>query len=277
MQAITPDYFRTMQIPLLGGREFTDGDRDGQLPVVIVSRSFARRFWPNGNAVGKRIGYPFPSPWMTIVGIAADVRADSLRDTTAISVYLPWRQRSRLSIPEMWVVVRTNGEPASIGDAIRRIVREVDRAVPVSDVRTMTAVAAESVRKTRFVTTLVGAFALLSIVLGAVGIYGVMSYLVGQRTREMGIRIALGASSAGVMGLVVGRALRLALLGTAVGVIAAFFATRSLRQWLYGVSATDPVTFFAVPLLFLGVAALASSAPALRATRVDPAASLKAD
>jgi len=275
LQSVTPDYFTAMGIPLLRGRAFTDADRADALPVAMVSRSVARRFWPNDDAVGKRIGYAFDSPWMTIVGVVPDTKQDSLRDTLATSIYVPWEQRTRMSGAEMWLVVRTTEDPASVTTAIRRIVRETNPSVPVSDVRTMSAVVGDSMSKTRFTTLLVGAFATLALLLGAVGIYGVMSYLVSQRAREMGIRIALGAKRADVVRLVVGRAMWLAATGGIVGIAAAIFVARALRQWLYGVSPSDPITLTAVSVLLLGVASLASFAPALRATRVDPALSLR--
>jgi len=212
---------------------------------------------------------------MTIVGVVPDTKQDSLRDTASTSIYTPWQQRSRMSGSEMWLVVRSAADPAQVTSAIRRIVGETDRSVPVSDVRTMTAVIDHSLSATRFTMLLVGAFASLALLLGAVGIYGVMSYLVGQRTREMGVRVALGATRRQVMGLVVGRAVRLAAVGGIAGLAAAFVATRALRQWLYQVSPSDPTTFALVALLFVIVAAVASSAPALRATRVDPATSLR--
>jgi putative ABC transport system permease protein len=276
-QMVTPRYFETMRIAVTRGRAFTDADRDGQLPVTIVSESVARRFWPGQDPLGRRIGYPYDSPWLTVVGVVPDTKQDSLRDTASTSMYVPWQQRTRMSGNEMWLVARTAGSPATFGPAIRSIVREVDRAVPVSDVRTMDAVVAASVHKARFTTLLVGLFAACALLLGAIGIYGVMSYLVSQRTQEMGIRIALGATRFGVIGLVVGRATRLAVIGAGVGVLAAFFATRSLGSLLYSVSSSDPVTFVAVPLGFLLIALLASYAPALRATRVDPVKALRAD
>jgi putative ABC transport system permease protein len=276
-QSVTPAYFGTMGIPLLRGRAFTDGDRSDAAPVAIVSQSLAHRFWPDEDAIGKRVGYPYESPWMTIVGIVPDTKQDSLRDTLSTSIYTPWGQRSRMSGAEMWLVVRSAGDPASVTAAIRRIVTETDRTVPVSDVRTMSAVLDRSLSTTRFTMTLVAAFAALALILGAVGIYGVMSYLVSQRTREMGIRVALGATRSGVVRLVVGRAVRLAAAGSIAGLVAALFTTRALRQWLYGVSSADPATLAIVAVLFLGVAALASAAPALRATRVDPSTSLRAE
>ena len=276
-QQVSPDYFGTMGIPLLRGRGFTTSDRSGQSPVAIVSESVARRFWPNENAIGKRIGPAWNFPWMTIVGIVPDTKQDSLRDTSRTSVYVPIAQRTLHMGSEAWLAIRTAGDPAPLGATIRRVVADIDRTVAVSDVRTMTTIVSESVRKTRFTVLLVGAFALAALLLGAIGIYGVMSYLVGQRTREMGIRIALGASAGGVIGLVVGRAARLAALGVLLGVLAALVATRWLGSLLYGVSATDPVTFVIVPLLFLGVAVVASYAPARRATHIDPVRALRAE
>jgi putative ABC transport system permease protein len=212
---------------------------------------------------------------MTIVGLVPDTKQDSLRDTASMSIYMPWQQRSRMSGAEMWLVVRSAADPGQVAAALRRIVAETDRTVPVSDVRTMHAVVADSMRNTRFTTLLVGVFATLALLLGAVGIYSVMSYLVGQRAREMGIRLALGAERADVVRLVVTRAMRLATVGGVIGIVAALFAARGLRQWLYGVSPSDPVTLAAVSILLLGVASLASLSPALRATRVDPATSLR--
>jgi len=276
-QSVTPDYFTTMGIPIQQGRAFSDVDRPGAPPVVIVSRSVARRFWPNEDAIGKRVGYPYDTLWMTIVGVVPDTKQDSLRDTLSTSVYTPWRQRSRMSGEEMWLVVRATGDPASIAASIRRIVAEADRTVAVSDVRTMNAVVDRSLSTTRFTTVLVASFAALALLLGAVGIYGVMSYLVSQRTREMGIRVALGATRSQVVRLIVSRALRLAAAGGVVGLGAALMTTRALRQWLYGVSPSDPTTLAIVAVVFLVVAVVASSAPALRATRVDPSTSLRAE
>jgi putative ABC transport system permease protein len=266
-----------MGIPLLRGRGFTDADRGGQPPVAIVSESVARRYWPGEDALGKHIAPPWDSPWMTIVGIVPDTRQDSLRDTSRTSVYIPWAQSTLRYTSEMWVVVRTTRDPASLTTALRGAVRDIDRTVAISDVRTMKAVVSDSVRKARFTMLLVGAFAAAALLLGAIGIYGVMSYLVGQRTQEMGIRIALGSTSHGVITLVVGRAIRLASSGAIIGLAAALIATRWLGVFLYEVSALDPLTFVATPLLFLLVAVVASYGPAWRATRVDPVRALRAE
>jgi predicted permease len=276
-QQVTPDYFHTLRIPLVRGRLFTITDRDGQLPVAIVSQSIAQRYWPNGDPIGKRIGAPWESPWLTIVGVVPDTRQDSLRDTSRTSMYIPWAQRTAFLGNEMWVLVRSTNDPGQLTLAVRAAVRDLDRTVAVSDVRTMDAVVAQSIRRARFTVLLVGAFALSALLLGAIGIYGVMSYLVSQRTQEMGIRVALGATVGAVVGLVVGRATKIAAIGVAFGVAGALFATRWLGTLLYDVSATDPITFVAVPLLFLMIAVLASYAPARRATRIDPVRALRAE
>jgi predicted permease len=277
VQQVTPDYFTTMGIALRRGRGFTDADREGQPPVAIVSETVARRFWPGEDVVGRRIGYPWNSPWLSIIGVVSDSRQDSLTDTLTATIYVPWQQRTRMSTSEMWVVARATTDPGSLAEAIRRVVREADRSVAVSDVRTMDAVIADSLTRARFTTLLVGALALTALVLGALGVYGVMAYLVSQRTQEIGVRIALGAPPRQVVRLVLSRALGLAAAGGVVGIVAAIAATRRLASFLYGISATDPLTFALVPLLFLVVAAAASYAPARRATRVDPVRALRAD
>jgi putative ABC transport system permease protein len=276
-QQVTPDYFHTMRIPLARGRQFTSADRDGQLPVAIISQSIAERYWPNGDPIGRRIAAPWESPWLTIVGVVPDTKQDSLRDTSRTSMYIPWAQRTAFLGSEMWVLARSTNDPGQMTSAIRAVAHDLDRTVAVSDVRTMDAIVAQSTRKARFTVLLVAAFALSALLLGAIGIYGVMSYLVSQRTQEMGIRLALGATVSAVIGLVVGRATKIAAIGVAFGVVGSLFTTRWLGTLLYDVSATDPITFIAVPLLFLAIAVLASYAPARRATRIDPVRALKAE
>jgi predicted permease len=274
-QTVTPGYFATMHIPLLRGRGFTDDDRVGRPLVAVVSQSVARRFWPRGDALGKRFGYPYDSPWFTIVGIVPDTKQDSLRDTSRVTIYMPWQQRTEKVGSELWVVARVTGSAAAAGAAIRHVVRDIDRGVPVSDVRTMDDIVSGSVAAARFTTTLVAAFALVALALGAVGIFGVMSYVVSERRREMGLRIALGASAAGVVRLIVGRALRVSAFGTAAGLGCAALAVRPLHRWLYGVSPLDPVAFGVVPIVFAAVAVIASYLPARRATRANPAAVMR--
>jgi predicted permease len=276
-QAVTENYFAAMSIPIKEGRGIDATDGPDANPVAMVSESMAKQFWPKESAIGKRIGYPWPSPWITIVGVVPDVRQDSLRDTLNTSIYVPWRQRSRMSGTEMWVIARTAGDPSAMAGSIRSIVRDIDRTVAVSDVRTMDEIIGRSVQRDRFILIMVGGFAIVALTLGAVGIYGVMSYLVSQRTQEMGVRIALGASTGSVVAMVVRRGALMAGAGAVVGVIAAVWATKPLAAFLYGVSATDPLTFVSVPIAFLLVALLASLVPARRATRVDPVRALRAD
>ncbi|HEV2181511.1 MAG TPA: ABC transporter permease [Gemmatimonadaceae bacterium] len=273
-QTVTPGYFAAMGIPMLRGRSFTDDDRAGQPPVAVVSQSVAKRFWPREDAIGQRIGYPFDSPWITIVGVVPDTKQDSLRDTSTATMYMPWAQRTRMVGSELWLVVRTTGDPVGAGFGIRRIVHDIDRGVPVSDVRTMDDVVSGSVVGARFAAALITVFALVALALGAVGIFGVMSSVVNERRQEMGLRMALGATQGRVVKLVVGRALRLAAVGTLAGLVCAIVAVRPLHRWLYGVSAMDPVTFAAVPIVFAVVALLASYLPARRATRVEPVAAM---
>lgn len=276
-QSVTEGYFAAMNIPVIEGRAIDANDGPSSSPVAMVSASMAKRFWPNTSAVGKRIGYPWPSPWITIVGVVPDVRQDSLRDTLGMSIYVPWEQRTRMSANAMWILARTTGDPGALAPIIRGIVKDIDRTVPVSDVQTMDDILDRSMQRDRFTMIMVGLFALAALLLGAVGIYGVMSYLVSQRTQEMGVRIALGASAGSVMGLVVKRSTMMAALGAVAGVVAAVWATKPLASLLYGISPTDPLTFVSVPLGFLLVAIAASYIPARRATRIDPISTLRGE
>lgn len=281
-QTVTPGYFGTLGIPMRAGRDFASADEASAPPVAIVSQSLARRYWPNGDVLGQRIGYPFPGPWLTIIGIAADVRVDSLRDTSAVAIYLPVSQAlsghfGPIPSAALSVAIRTRGDPAIIERSIRSIVRDIDHTVAVSQVRTMDDVVAQSVAKPRFTSALVGAFAVIALILGGVGIYGVMSYLVSQRTHEMGIRAALGATSLGIVSLVVRRAIVVTGAGAAVGIAGALLTTRALQKLLFGVSPTDPLTLALVAAGFGVIAVLASAAPAHRAARADPMRALRGE
>jgi predicted permease len=273
-QMITPDYPRAMGIPLVDGRAFTDADRPGTPDVVLVSESLARKFWPAGDAVGKRIGYPWPSPWLTVVGVVKDVKADSLTSSRTMTVYRPFAQAP---ITTMTVVARTSAQPALIADLLRATVAELDPNVPVSDVAAMEYVVASSMARPRFAMGLLSAFAAVALLLGAVGIYGVIAYAVSQRTREIGVRMALGATAGDTMWMVIRRGAMLAATGVALGTVGALVATRLFAGLLYGVSATDPATFATVALISGSVAILACYIPARRATRVDPAVALRAE
>jgi len=274
-QIVTPGYFPTMEIPISRGRLFTDQDARASEPVVVISESMAKHFWPGQNAIGKHIGYPWPSPWLTVVGVVPDVRIRGARDTSDQEVYVPFAQRASFFSQEMTLVVRTSRDPAAVGRELAVVVSSIDRTVPVSSVRTMEEMESRFVATPHFTMLLVGGFAVLALVLGAIGIYGVMSYVVSQRTHELSLRTALGATSGDLLRMVVRRAAGLAVAGAVVGVGAALLSVAPLRSMLYGVSATDPVTFATVPLFFILVAALASLVPAWRAARVDPVSALR--
>lgn len=277
-QAITPEYLDTFGVPVVSGRGFTTADRaDGQL-VALISQSVAKRYWPAGDAIGKRIGYPYDSPWLTIVGVVPDLRLDSLRDTSAMAVYVPLAQRLTADPnPVLSIAIRARGDIGAIERSIRPVVESVDTQVAVTEVRTMEDVVASSMAKSRFTTILVSAFALVAVLLGAIGIYGVMSYLVSQRTHELGVRAALGATPWDIASLVLRRSALLGVAGGAIGIAGALAATRALHAMLFAVSTTDPLTFAIVPLGFLAVALLATVPPARRATRSDPVGALRRD
>ena len=275
LQTITPGYLTAMGIPVVRGRAFDDNDRADAPPVALVSQAFARRFWPNADPIGKRLGYPYQSPWITVVGVVPDVKLDSLRDTSAIAVLVPFAQRQSFSTPAMFMVVRSNADVNVIARQLRETVASIDRTVPVTSVRTMSGVVAQSVERPRFTTSLVAGFALAALLLGATGIYGVMTYIVNQRAQEMGVRMALGATPSDIVRLVVGRGTALAIAGAAIGCIVALLTTRLLQSLLFGVSATDPLTFGVAVGVFVGVAILASAGPARRATRADPVQALR--
>jgi predicted permease len=272
---ITPGFLSVLGMPLVRGRGFTPADRAGAPLVALVSQSLARRFWPNDDALGKRIGYPYPTEWLTVVGVVPDVRLDSLRDTSMITVYVPFAQRVSFASIEQSIVVRSTAAPAVIGRQLRDVVASIDRTVPVTAVRSMDDVVAESVAKPRFTTLLVAGFALAALLLGATGIYGVMSYIVTQRAHEMGVRLALGATPRDLVSLIVGRGARLAIIGAVIGCALALAVTRALQSLLFGVSATDPLTFGVAVILFVIVAVVASAVPARRATRADPVEALR--
>jgi putative ABC transport system permease protein len=264
-----------MNIALLRGRGFTDADRDGAPDVAIVDEALAKRFWPNEDPIGKRIGHPWDSPWLTVVGVVHNIATQRVGDAdSAMAVYRPLLQESALT---MTVVVRSDAATAQIGARVRRAVASIDPSVPVSEVRTMDQIISGSVSKPRFTMVLLGAFAGLALLLGAVGIYGVVSYSVTQRNREIGIRMALGAKQNDVLKLVVRRGALLAVLGAAIGLVLSVAAMRGVSSLLYGVEVADPATFILAPLLLVGVAVVASYIPGRRAAAVDPVRVLNAE
>jgi putative ABC transport system permease protein len=275
-RVVSPAYFKTMSIPLLDGRVFTDGDKSDSPPIVVISETMARRFWPGENPLGKRIkvGRSTSSwPWLTVIGVVKDVRQYELIIEPKPQMYVPYQQAEFFEPRAL--VIRTNFNPLSLAGTVRQTVWEIDKDQPVSDISTMEEVIADSVAQQRFSMLLLGIFAGLALVLAAVGIYGVMSYSVAQRTREIGIRMALGAQRSDVLKMTIGSGLRLVLVGAAIGLVAALVLTRVMSSLLFGVSPTDPLTFISISIVLIGVAVLASYVPALRATRVDPIFALR--
>ena len=282
VRGVSPRYFETMGIRLIRGRVFTDQDRRGGQPVAIIDENLAHEYWPNQDALGQRLRNGNHAPWKTIVGIVAHVRhyqvvgeeaSTSGTEGSAKGVYyFPLYQENS---PATFLIARTSGDPTPLSGVIRAAVHEVDPGQPVSDLRTMDQRIAMSMGPRRSAVTLLSVFAAMALTLAAVGLFGLIRYNVTQRTQEIGVRMALGASRRDILEMVLGESLRLALLGVAGGLLAAFTLTRVLASLLYGVSATDPLTFAGTALLLTCVALLASWVPAWRATRVDPLVALR--
>lgn len=273
---VSPHYFHTMGIPLRKGRAFTDADTRSSEQVVIVSEELARKHWPGQDAIGKRLraGDEAELPWRTIVGIAGNVRTQGQDVRFVPELYIPLTQYPWALEPRD-VVVRAASNPAGLTSAVRREIAALDKDQPVSDVRTLDHVAGEPVAQRQFLMVLLGVFAGLALALAAVGIYGVMTYSVAQRTHEIGIRMALGAEQRDVLKLIVARGLALAVVGVAAGLVAAFTLSRLMASLLYGVRPGDPATLAIVCLTLVAVALAASYIPARRATKVDPMVALR--
>jgi putative ABC transport system permease protein len=282
-----------MKIPLLAGRWFNERDDRSHLTpeatkgmdalqkfvnglrVVIIDEEFARRYFPGGDAIGRRIqigGEDPKAPVVTVVGVVGRVKMDGLsRESNSVQGYFPF-----LQFPlSPTVIVRAQTPPEALMAAVRKGVREIDSSLPIHNVRSMRRIRADSIARERFILALVGSFAAVSLLLAMVGIYGLMSYVVTQRTREIGIRMALGAQASDVRILVLRRGLTLALAGVAIGLGGAFALTRVMKTLLFEVSATDPLTFALVTLLLTLVALSACWIPARRATKVDPMTALR--
>jgi predicted permease len=268
-----------MGIPLLQGREFTATDATGIRPVAILSETAARRYWQDGNVVGKRFAFNNDSaPWMEIIGVVGAIHNQSLDRDPTPDLYLPYRENPYLFAPTaMTLVLRTVEDEATLAPAVRDMVRSLDRSLPVSHIRPLEAYVGDSSAPQRFNVVLLGAFAVIALLLASAGLYGVMSYLVNQRTSEIGIRMALGARPTDVLGLVVRKAMLLAGAGVVLGMIAAAAATRLMSSLLFGVQARDPMVFAVAPVILIAVAMLASYIPARRASRVDPLVALRMD
>jgi predicted permease len=270
------DYFQAMGIPLLSGRLFGDHDDLANPRVALIDDYMARQLWPNQDPVGKRfhIGSitDTNSPWITIIGVVGQVKQYTLDSDSRIAFYLP---QSQYPARAMNVVVRSSSDPAALTAAVKQQVRELDGDLPLYNVVTMQHRLDESLARRRFTMLLLGVFAMVALALATIGIYGVMAYLVSQGARDLGIRMALGATPNAVLMLIVSRGVVLAVTGAAAGVLAAVVVSRLLRSLLFGIAATDPLTFVGVPSLLVLIALVASYIPALRASRIDPAQSLR--
>ena len=277
-RVVNPDYFNTLKIPLQRGRVFDARDHADSTPVFLVNRRLAEQFWPGEDPTGKRlkVGPPdAPNPWVTIIGVVGDVRQAGLYGEQQAELYAPYTQERRSWMSPRDLIVRTSGDPAAVAGAVRQAVWAVDKDQPVSNIRTMDQVFAATVSRERFQTLLLALFAALALVLACVGLYGVISYAVAQRTREIGVRMALGAQPWDVLRLVLRQGMTLTFAGLVFGIAVALAVTRVMSDLLFGVTATDAVTFVSVGALLVVVAFLACYVPARRATKVDPLIALR--
>jgi predicted permease len=263
------EYFQTVNIPLLRGRSFSNEERDDAKPVIVINEAMARHIWPGEDPIGKRVG---EDQMLTVIGVVGNVKNYGLLRSTVPEMYAPYTLKSFW--PDMrWsmgLVVRSTLDDASIAGAVRRAVHEVDPGQPLYAVQTMNLMIENTVREKSVNTTLLAVFAGVSLLLAVIGVYGVMSYTVAQHTREIGIRMALGAQPRAILGLIVGRGLVLVSIGAVIGVLASVALTRFMENMLFGVTPTDPLTFVSIVLLLGLVALLACLIPAQRAMRVDP-------
>ena len=274
---VSEGYANALSVPLLRGRTFTETDNENGQKVGMINAMLAREFFPNGDAIGKRFMFGHPSPttepkWITIVGVLGDTKLYGLAHVARLEVYLPFRQAPQ---NHMNLIVKSALDPTALISAIRAEVSSIDKDQPIFAISTMNRLVRDSVSTRMFTLILLGLFSGLALVLAAVGIYGVISYSVAQRTRDIGIRMALGASQSDVLRDVLGLGLRLTVIGLLLGLAGALAATRVLSSLLFGVHSTDALTFTAVSLILLTVALFASYLPARRATRVDPIVALR--
>ena len=284
---VTQDYFKAMGIPIVEGRSFRDDGSDRASHEMVVGRAFARHFWPNGSAIGKRIKTGGPdAAWSTIVGVAGDVHDEALTKPVDEMIYQPTISVVQPSpaVPDtlvaensMTLTIRTAGDPMQVYPAIRREVWDLDRNLPLVNVRALSDVVSSAMARTTFTLIMIGAAASVALLLGAIGIYGVISYMVSLRTREIGVRMALGAQSVQVRRMVVRQGLTLASIGVVIGLAAALALSRLIGSLLYGITPHDPATLASVTLGLLVVAAVASWLPAMRAARIDPIEALRAE
>ena len=281
---ISPDYLSVMQIPLLQGRAFVDADMapDAE-PVALITASTARKYWPGQDAVSKHVRAAWQKQWRRVVGVVADVHQDSLSRTLPVwingAIYEPYSAHAELitrrPAVEMSLVVRGTSDAQNFAGALRQAVADLNHEVPVTEVQTLRAVLSNSVSAPRSTMSLFAIFAGLALALGAIGVYGVISYSVAQRTSEIGVRMALGAQQRDIKLLILRQGARIALLGVGIGIAGALALTRLMSKLLYGVTASDPATFASVALLLVIVALAACYIPARRAVRLDPLVALR--
>lgn len=276
--SVSADYFRTMGVAFRSGRAFTEQEVWQGAPVIIVNEAFARRFFPNEDPIGKRVkaGYDDP-PWSTVVGVVANHIQPGVDNRLWEEMFYPYVNGADPPLWGMNLVVKTSGDPAAMTQSVIREARKLDRLLPIAKIKTMRELTGDALRTDRFQLWLLGSFSLLAMLLAAIGVYGAMSYGVTQRARELGVRMALGATQRDVLRMVLGQGLKMALAGVAFGLLGAAALTRLLAGLLFGVSPTDPLTFAAISLLLTLTALLACWAPARRATKADPMIALRAE
>ncbi len=282
LQVVTPGYFEAMGVERVSGRFITKTDRPDGMPAVVVNETMARIYWPSESAVGKRmrIRWEDEGPWFTVVGVVGDVRHNTVTDDPRPLMYFPHAQLPLAiggTTSSLAMVIKTTVDPLSAMRAVREVVHSMDADLPIAEVRSMKEIVDSAFSETRFIMLLLAIFAGIALVLGSVGIYGVIAYAVTRRTREIGLRMALGAQTRNILRLVVGQGAVLALAGVALGLLAAFAGTRLLSSSLYGVSATDPLVFVGVAMLLSAIALFASYLPARDAARVDPMIAIHGD
>jgi putative ABC transport system permease protein len=274
-QLTGPRYFETMGIRLIEGRYFDDRDGASAPLTVMVNQTTARMYWPGESALGHRVKPGFQGDWRTVVGVVEDVKNAGLDKPTATELYIPYLQTTGLGMRQGFVILRAKGDPARMVGPSRGVIHEIDSSLPIALVRTMDQVLSSAQARPRFLTLLLTMFSSVALVLAAVGIYGVISYSVAQRTNEFGIRMAMGAGPRDVLGMVLGQGLVLGLIGVALGAAGALALTRLIRGLLFGISSFDPVTFIMMAALLTAVTLAACWIPARRATRVDPMVALR--
>jgi putative ABC transport system permease protein len=272
-RTVDPDYFRAMGIPIVAGRHFTDGDRIGGAPVIIIGRAMANRYWPGEDPIGKTLQMGGPDT-IAIVGVVADVRSETLTGPPQPEMYRPQRQTADRAFT---VVIKSDRDPGHVLAEARAIVHRFDQTLPLISPAPMQQLVDEAVAQPRFYLLLVSLFAMLAVVLAAVGIYGVVAYMVGQRTREIGVRMALGARAGEVIGLVMWQGLRPALVGAAIGLGISVAGAGALQNMLYEVEPRDSATLVGVTALLLAMVLVACLVPAARATRIPPTSALRSD